>query len=233
MAQNQDVPTGTRSVLPGALTPRSWILLCVGFLLTRCSMVLIPQSASTDLELYYECFRTAAGPDGLEGLFTGGEFPYPPLAALVMLVPGKVAGLFGPVPRQIYFTGFRLWMLVFDLGIFLLLPGLVRRAFPSAPRRVVFRRTFAYLLFSVFLPSVLLERLDLAVAFLLVLAVWLVASGYTCRGAFCLGLGVALKLTPLLAVPPLFFLTVARHPDRPLRHSLPAALSGAAGIFRS
>ena len=207
-----------------------WLILLACFIVTRCLFVTARTEITSDLLIYYEAYEAACGPGGLRAVLTGGEFPYPPLASVIVLFPGKAAGLFTPVTPRVYFAAYRLWMIAFDLGIFLLLPALLYISNRRISSREGVIRMMLYVGGVSLLAPLAYERLDLVVAFLIGLAVWLTWTDRVCSGAFCLGLGVAVKLTPLLLVPPLLIFVWNLRLDRRLRRLVTVLLSGIGGI---
>jgi hypothetical protein len=211
---------------------RSALLPIAAFLLARIFFILFRGPGATDLVTYFGFFRVATGPNGIAGVFSEGNFPYPPLAAVIILFPGWLADVFGQVSQAAYVRAYRIIMVLLDLGILLLIPGLLRCNTTEPPSRgSKLRRITLYVLFSVLLSVFIYDRLDIVVAFLIILTLRLIWSGRHAAGGFCLGLGVALKLTPVLIVPPLLFHVWMQSPANRLRRSSVALLSGLGGIL--
>ncbi len=133
---------------------------------------------------------------------------YPPLAVLAIALPMKVLIAFGmdlsPSPQAAarYALAYRSEMALFDLLAFLCVIRLARRAFPSesvAERR---ERLWVYVIAGPALCHVLYDRLDLALAALVVLALTLlVGQGRPGASFAALALAIHVKLVPVILIP--------------------------------
>ncbi len=182
---------------------RLWIGLLLLFVLSRLVFFFGFDAGFSDTRLYFSYAEAFQNAETLGAFFLDRNFEYPPLMLPVMLLPATLAGWFGDLSQTAYTGAFRACMAVCDGIVMLALIVAIRRLRPhSTPIRQAL--TIApYLVLPLLLPDLLYDRLDLAVAATVMVAVALLACGRRSWGAAILGLAVALKLTPLLLLPPL------------------------------
>jgi hypothetical protein len=132
---------------------------------------------------------------------------YPPLALVAILLPGAVVG---PLPEDEpfpddqmwrYVTAYRLEMLLFDLLAFAVVAVMMRRLYPEETPAEQAERLIVYLLATAALGPLLYNRLDIAMAGLVVLALALLVCGATFWSMLVLALAIHFKLIPLVLTP--------------------------------
>jgi len=133
---------------------------------------------------------------------------YPPLALLFMQFPrfwlGNAAAAEEQPPTfaDQYLTVFRAGMAVGDVALFLVLIVIVRRWYASESQGQWVQRLALYVFATVLLWHLLYDRLDLVLALLIVLALWLLASPFHYLWSFAvLAVAVNFKAVPAVLAP--------------------------------
>lgn len=149
---------------------------------------------SGDVSMYLQSTETLLS----DVPYAGRLLPYPPYAVLWFLLP-----LAGTSP-QAYSTLFSLQMLGLDILLQVTLLKLALRS-PQAHRFLhpALAMLLVYLLGSLGLQNVILERMDLAAACFLAAALHLQAQGDSARAGFLAVFGAGTKVFPGLALPAL------------------------------
>jgi hypothetical protein len=136
------------------------------------------------------------------------DVEYPPLAVAIMRLPQLLMGgdsgegPLTPAFERHYYVAFRLSMAAVDLILFVLLLWWVPRLFPQEGSREQTKRLLVYLASTAALWHLLYDRLDLLVAFLVMLALTLSWSRRHYAWSFVvLALGINFKVTPLVLAP--------------------------------
>jgi hypothetical protein len=183
------------------------------YLSTRVAILLLLPPLISDLSVYQEYAHNLIPGGRLP--YLRWDFEYPPLAYPLMLLPSLLQGLLGLRDTESYRIIFGLFLLPFDLLLYLRF-----RRHPPIPGA-----GFFYVLFSSFLALLLFDRFDLVVGFLLA---WPFLAGPSdARLALSWGLGGALKLVPLSLAPlPAFCWARERAPGRWRRIALYSAAVG-------
>ena len=129
---------------------------------------------------------------------------YPPLALIFFVIPGLIASLIGNFDLP-----YRIFMMLFDIGCLLLVGAIVKRLMPGQARMAAFAQII-YLALSAILFQVLYDRFDIAVAFLILLAIYLAIRGNWVWAYIVVILGAFAKLFPALILPLLIIYQVRR-----------------------
>jgi uncharacterized membrane protein len=129
---------------------------------------------------------------------------YPPLALVFFYIPGMISSIIGNFDLT-----YRLFMMLFDIGCLLLVGGIVKRLLPGQARMAAFSQII-YLALTAILFQVLYDRFDIAVAFLILLAVYLAIRGNWPWAYIVVILGAFAKLFPALILPLLIIYQVRR-----------------------
>ena len=170
----------------------------------------------TDLPVYWNyAARIAHG----ETPFTP-EFliEYPPLAVALFCVPGHTGS------EHLYGIWFNIFMGALTMATAAVTAATACRLWPQGGRAYV--AAVLYPIGVALIGVIVLNRYDVAIALLLAVFVWLLTRRWTTAAAFVIGIGFALKLTPLALLP--LVLLLAGHPKRWPR---PLAACGAAAVL--
>jgi hypothetical protein len=163
---------------------------------SRLAIILLVPLYISDISVYHSYAKSVVA--GHQLVYRDFAFEYPPLAFLLIYLPGLVLHLVNVASDENYRILFGLLLLPFDYWIF----AAHRRQDPGCLRAA------SYLLLSALLPYLLYDRLDLLVG-LAVAYPFLSGPGAAeyvpLRAAVAWGLGGAYKLVPLLLLPVALF----------------------------
>jgi hypothetical protein len=141
--------------------------------------------------------------------YTEFDFEYPPAAVIIFAIPGLAAKYLGH-----YDLMYRLFMMLFDLGIFCVLYGITGFLYKSDIKKILKVLAF-YLLLTSLTFQIVLDRFDLAVAFMLLLSIYLIiARKQWIWGYFLLWLATLTKLFPIILIPLIFVYEYLNYKDR-------------------
>lgn len=211
---------------------RWWLLLFAIFLATRIWLLFFFSDAAwSDIRAYFLHYGrfTELNLRG-EDFFADLSFQYPPLLLPFILFPGWLAGLFGKIEFASYAQAFRSLMFLFDAGLFLCLPFIIRAAKPDLSSRQLIFRTALYIPILLLMPDLAYDRLDIAITFTVALSLLWLALGRAQGGLFLLGLAASMKLAPLLLAFPILIWSMLRQKEAGLWPTLRTPLPWLAGI---
>jgi Glycosyltransferase family 87 len=184
-----------------ALNRIALIVLFAAFVLLRLPNFTLVDHRWSDVNLYQMLARQ----------MTAGQTPYvdfnleyPPLTLIFFYIPGLIARATGN-----FDIPYRLFMTVFDIGCLLLVGAIVRRLIPDKPGNALSAQLL-YLAMTAISFQVLYDRFDIAVAFLILLAVYLAIAGKWVGAYIAVILGAFAKLFPVLLLPLLVIHQVRR-----------------------
>lgn len=185
---------------------RSLLPLFAIWLLFRIASFNLVQTQWSDIPIYE---RYATSLLGGQTPYTDFEFENPPVAVFIFAIPGIFAKYFGH-----YDFFFRLFMLVFDLGNMLLLGSLARLLFRHDNKKIIWILGSYIALTSISFQFVL-DRFDLAVAFMILLSLYL---GLVKKQWFLsysvIWVATLTKLFPIILIPLLFGYQYLNFKDR-------------------
>jgi hypothetical protein len=168
------------------------IALFAAFLLLRIPAFTLVDHNWSDINLYKMLSdRILAG----QTPYVDFQLEYPPLALIFFAIPGLISSITGN-----FDIPYRLLMMLFDIGCLILIGKIAKRLTPSHGKTVVFAQ-ISYLIFSAISFQVLYDRFDIAVAFLILLSIYLAIAGNWLWAYVVVILGAFTKLFPIILLP--------------------------------
>jgi hypothetical protein len=143
---------------------RSLLALLAIWVVLRIASFTLVQAQWSDIPIYE---RYAVNLLGGQTPYTDFSVEYPPIAILIFAIPGIIAKYFG-----YYDFFYRLFMLLFDLGNILLLGSLARLLFRHDNKKIIWILG-SYIALTAISFQFVLDRFDLAVAFMVLLSLYL------------------------------------------------------------
>jgi hypothetical protein len=173
------------------------IILAAVFIATRILCFLLVAPNWSDIPIYSQFSQNI-----LDGQTPYEDFAieYPPIALIIFIIPGLLAKVLGN-----YLTSYRLVMLLFDLGNLWLLNRLVN-CLTGKNERIALKPLLLYLILTGLSFQLLYDRFDIAVAFMLLLAIYLaIVKNQWLAAYITMWIAVLLKVFPIILIP-LFWL---------------------------
>jgi Glycosyltransferase family 87 len=163
----------------------------VAWVFTRVLLLVPLRADSNDVRVYLDVAEA-----WLAGVppYAGAVFEYPPGAALIALVPRLFLA-----DGALYPIAFAIWMLCFDASNAVLVRALARAEGSSEARAGV--AVLAYSLSTAALGELGLQRFDAPVVTSILVALLLARRGPRFASMTALGIGVLLKIVPIVLVP--------------------------------
>jgi hypothetical protein len=185
---------------------RSLLALFAIWLLLRIASFTLVHMQWSDIPIYE---RYATSLFGGQTPYTDFNFEYPPVAVVIFAIPGIFATYFG------HFDFFyRLFMLLFDLGNLLLLGGLARLLFRHDNKKIIWVLG-SYIVLTAISFQFVLDRFDLAVAFMILLSLYLSLVRKQWFLAYSvIWIATLAKLFPVILIPLLFGYQYLNFKDR-------------------
>jgi hypothetical protein len=169
-----------------------FILIAIAFIVVRIPSLALVDISWSDVNLYRlwaEKLHAGAPP------YSGFPYEYPPLTILLWVIPAFVSKL-----GVSFEVAFRALMALFDVGCLLLVYFISRELFPGQ-RQKAHSAIGLYLALSAISFQLIYDRLDIAVAFYMLLAVFLALKARWAWAYIAVILGVFTKLTPAILLP--------------------------------
>jgi len=185
---------------------KSLLALFAIWLLFRIASFTLVQTQWSDIPIYE---RYAGSLLGGQTPYADFEFEYPPVAIVIFAIPGIFAKYFGH-----FDLFYRLFMLLFDLGNMLLLVSLARLLFRHDNKKIIWILGSYIALTSISFQFVL-DRFDLAVAFMILLSLYLsMVKKQWFLSYSVIWIATLAKLFPIILIPLLFGYQYLNFKDR-------------------
>ncbi len=177
-------------------------ILAAIFIVTRILCFLIVAPNWSDIPIYSRYSENIL--DG-QTPYRDFEVEYPPLALLIFMIPGLLAKILGS-----YFVSFRLLIMLFDFGNMWMINKLANNS-PGRSKAIAFKHLLIYLILTGLAFQLLYDRLDIAVAFMIMLSVYFATIKNAWFTAYLMIWIAALaKIFPVILLP-LFLITQAKN----------------------